>query len=179
MSSRTKPILPFKRAWHPAPNPYNALSGHGIPCLSSHLLSAKTPSKKPGRPGFCRNLSLYRFRTDMESDAAWTFYAEHASDAFHDIQCEMCMFPIFVLPVMHIERHTFDFSQFDIGITDDHCAFREAHRARAVAASAGLVEYEWTVLFFQLPDEGSGCLCCIYTVQRFHFRRILLEIRCN
>src|SRR5699024_11455421 len=117
---RAQPTERWRVASHPPPNPYCVLSGHGTPCLSRHLLSANTPSKKPGRPGFCRNLSSYRFRTDMDSDAASTFYAEHASAAFHDIQCETCVFPIFVLPVMHIERHTFDFSQFDIGITDDH-----------------------------------------------------------
>ncbi len=104
----------------------------------------------------------------MEADTARPLYAEHAADAFDDIEGEACMLPVFILAVMHVEGDTFDFPELHIRITDDHGAFLKAHGAGAIAAAAGLVEDEISVLLLELPYKGPGRFCRVNGLQLFH-----------
>src|SRR5699024_5808400 len=94
----------------------------------------------------------------MESDTAWAFHTEHAAVAFNYIYCQLCVFPVFVLLMVHVKLNAFYFSSLDIRRTNYNHILFQTHRTGTVTASSGLVEDEFTVFFLQLFDQIFGRL---------------------
>ena len=96
--------------------------------------------------------------TGDKAQAKWDFKGKAGPPALGHVNDKLGMLPVFVLECRHIERAAFNLAQQHVVVAQPEFRLGKAHGCRAVATAATLVEQQFAVRFFELPDDSRRSL---------------------
>ena len=92
-----------------------------------------------------------------EPDTVGGFQAESSTPARDDVDHQLGVLPGLELRTGDPHRRADEYPEEHVTVSDDELTIRVAHRRRAVAAPAGLVEHHGSVPVLQRSQQVRGC----------------------